>query len=102
MAPPVGYAQQQRTIVLPGLRTGAPGMNGRGPSAPRTAPRRRLDAGEVQLLRLLSTEAPMESIARSLDVSERTLRRRSRALFDKLGVAGRMEAAVWATRHGLL
>lgn len=62
----------------------------------------RLDSDEVQLLRLLATEIPVESLARTLDMSERTVRRRSRALYDKLGVAGRVEAAVWATRHGVL
>ena len=61
-----------------------------------------LTPAEVELLRLLATEKPMDAVARTLDISERTLRRHSRALFDKIGVAGRIEAAVWATRNGLL
>ena len=62
----------------------------------------RLTDYDIRLLRLLCTEMPMDAVARSLDVSERTLRRHSRALFDKIGAAGRIEAAVWATRNGLL
>lgn len=62
----------------------------------------KLTPRDVALLRCLATEKPMEVIARQTGTSERTLRRRSRALFDKLGVGGRVEAAVWAAQRGLL
>lgn len=71
-------------------------------AGPANGGRVELNAKEVEMLRLLATEMPMDAVARSLGTSDRTLRRRSRALFDKIGVAGRIEAAVWAARKGLL
>ena len=62
----------------------------------------RLDADDVRLLRELSSDDPLDVVARRLGVSSRTLRRRSRDLYDRLGVAGRVEAAVWAAHRGLI
>ena len=40
-------------------------------------------------------------IAASLFVSENTVKTHVRRIFDKLGVQGRTEVAVWATHQGL-
>ena len=55
---------------------------------------------DVVLLQALATDDTLDVIARRLDVSVRTLRRHSRSLYDRLGVTGRVEAAVWAACRG--
>ena len=45
---------------------------------------------------------PVDSVARRLDLSERTVRRRTRAACDRLGFGTAVEAIVWAARRGLL
>ena len=57
---------------------------------------------DLEVLRLLATGLSLESVARHLDLSERTVRRRTRALCDRLGVGTPIEAIVWAARRGLL
>jgi DNA-binding CsgD family transcriptional regulator/sugar-specific transcriptional regulator TrmB len=57
---------------------------------------------DVQLLRLLAAGLKDETIARHLDVSERTLRRRVTTLLDRLGAASRFQAGIQAVRRGWL
>lgn len=57
---------------------------------------------DLELLRILATGLSLESVGRRLDLSERTVRRRTRALCDRLGVGTPIEAVVWAARRGLL
>ena len=61
-----------------------------------------LTDSEIQLLRALATDRTLEVIARELGLSESTLRRRSRLLFERLGVSNRLAAALWAARRGLV
>ena len=63
---------------------------------------REMSRGDLELLRLLATGLSLESIARRLDLSERTVRRRTRALCDRLRLGTPIEAIVWAARRGLL
>jgi DNA-binding NarL/FixJ family response regulator len=44
----------------------------------------------------------MEAVARRVSASERTVRRRVRAICDRLGCATTIQAIVWATRRGLV
>ena len=44
----------------------------------------------------------VDAVARRLDVSERTVRRRARAACGALGVDTTVEAIVWAVRHRLI
>ncbi|MEV6412040.1 LuxR C-terminal-related transcriptional regulator [Kribbella sp. NPDC051718] len=67
-----------------------------------TGAHREISHDDLQLLRLLATGLPMDSVARRLDLSERTVRRRTRAACDRLGFGTAVEAIVWAARRGLL
>jgi DNA-binding NarL/FixJ family response regulator len=57
---------------------------------------------EVAVLRLLAEGLPLDIVARRLEVSERTLRRRTRAICDLLGVPAIITAVAWAARRGLV
>jgi DNA-binding NarL/FixJ family response regulator len=57
---------------------------------------------DVELLRLLSRGLPLDAVARRLNTSERTVRRRVKAICDRLGFATSIEAVVWAARRGLV
>ena len=63
---------------------------------------RSLQPDEVAVLSLLAEGLPLETVARRLAVSERTLRRRTRAICDRLGVPSAITAVAWAARRGLL
>lgn len=82
-----------------------------GQGAPSQAPghvavasdiRRRVSDDEVKLLALLADGLPVEAIARRLALSDRTVRRRSRALCDRLGARAPIQVVAWAARHGLI
>jgi DNA-binding NarL/FixJ family response regulator len=61
-----------------------------------------LGQDDLELLRLLAAGLPLETVARRLDLSDRTVRRRTRSICDRLGVAAPIQAVVWAARRGLL
>jgi DNA-binding NarL/FixJ family response regulator len=61
-----------------------------------------LSRQEVALLGLLAQGLPLDAIARRLRVSERTVRRRTRDICDRLGVGAPIQAVVWAARRGIL
>lgn len=61
-----------------------------------------LSREEVALLGLLAQGLPLDTVARRLRVSERTVRRRTRDICDRLGVGAPIQAVVWAARRGIL
>jgi DNA-binding CsgD family transcriptional regulator len=61
-----------------------------------------LSPGELAVLELLATGLKDEAIARQLDVSMRTARRRISALLATLGMTTRFQAGAEAVRRGLL
>jgi DNA-binding NarL/FixJ family response regulator len=61
-----------------------------------------LNAQDVELLRLLASGLPLGSVARRLSTSERTVRRRVRAICDHLGCGSSIQAVAWAARRGLV
>lgn len=61
-----------------------------------------LSEADLQVIGLFADGLPVEAIARRLDMSERTVRRRARAVCDRLGVGTMMQAVAWAARRGLI
>jgi len=61
-----------------------------------------LTGPDVELLRLVAQGLPLDSVARRLVTSERTVRRRTRAICTRLGVGAPIQAVVWAAQRGLL
>jgi DNA-binding NarL/FixJ family response regulator len=73
-----------------------------GRSGPATAAARLITPDELRMVALFADGLPMDAIARRIDVSERTVRRRMRALCDKLDVQAAVQAVIWAVRQGLI
>jgi DNA-binding NarL/FixJ family response regulator len=61
-----------------------------------------LSRQDVELLRLIAGGLPLDAIARRLHTSERTVRRRTKLICDRLGVRASIQAVVWAVRRGLV
>jgi DNA-binding NarL/FixJ family response regulator len=61
-----------------------------------------LDSDDLALLTLLAAGASLDVVARRLDLSERTVRRRIRRVCDRLQVGTPMEAVAWAARRHLV
>ena len=57
---------------------------------------------ELSLISLFADGLCIEAIARRLDLSDRTIRRRSRALCDRLGVVSTIQVVAWAARRKLI
>jgi DNA-binding NarL/FixJ family response regulator len=55
---------------------------------------------DVEILRLMSEGHTTEAVARRVDRSERTVRRRLRTIADEIGVESSIEAVVHAVRQG--
>lgn len=81
-------------ILRAGAR-GAPGKHG----APQAFAS--LTDRERDIVRLIGEGLRNEEIARRLGITEKTVRNHLTAVFDKLGVSGRLELAVFAYRQGL-
>lgn len=60
-----------------------------------------LSERELEVLRLLSTGLSNKEIAPVLFISESTVKTHVEHIIHKLGVSDRVQAAVWAARHGL-
>jgi DNA-binding NarL/FixJ family response regulator len=59
-----------------------------------------LTAREREILALIASGSSNREIARALTISERTARTHASHVLKKLGVASRVQAALWAVRHG--
>jgi NarL family two-component system response regulator LiaR len=60
-----------------------------------------LTAREVEVLRLMATGMENSEIARELVISTRTVRNHVASILEKLHMQNRIQAAVYAVRHGL-
>jgi DNA-binding NarL/FixJ family response regulator len=61
-----------------------------------------LTAREREVLALVAAGLPNKSIARRLEISEKTVKAHLTRVFTVLGVQDRTSAALWAQRHGLV
>ena len=59
-------------------------------------------ADELAVLRLMAEGLTVETVARRLEISERTVRRKARSACSRVGVDTTVQAIVWAVRHRLL
>lgn len=82
-----------------------PGLLGRGErtASPSDAPQpfSALTAREREVVALVAEGLRNEEIARRLGITDKTVRNHLTAVFDKVGVSGRLELVVLAYRHGL-
>lgn len=58
-----------------------------------------LNPDDVKLLAEIASGVTSDVAARRLELSARTLRRRLRAICDRIGVSTPIEAVVWAARN---
>ena len=56
---------------------------------------------EREVLTLVADGLPNKQIARRLEISEKTVKAHLTSTFRAIGVNDRMQAALWARRHGL-
>jgi len=61
-----------------------------------------LGEDELVVLRMMAEGQTVEAVARRLDVSERTVRRKVRSACESVGVDTTVEAIVWAVRQRLI
>jgi len=61
-----------------------------------------LTARELQVIRLITSGADNAAIGRELSISRHTVKQYVTNIFEKLGVQCRVQAAVYAVRHGLV
>ncbi|WP_205629296.1 hypothetical protein [Jiangella muralis] len=65
-------------------------------------PRPAISGADLELLALLATGMPAPRVARTLAVSDRTIRRRVRSICELIGVDTAIEAVAWAARRQLI
>jgi len=75
------------------------GITGDKPAPPPAQP---LSGRELEVLRLLARGQSNAEIAAQLDLTEVTVRTHSSRILAKLGVANRVQAALYALRTGLV
>jgi DNA-binding NarL/FixJ family response regulator len=93
--------------LVRGVRAAAEGHSPLDPRAAREVLDSRQSAGsgvelsprEAEVLRLLAAGHPNKVIGLRLGISEKTVKNHLSAVFQKLGVTDRTQAALWARRH---
>lgn len=70
--------------------------------APAAADHERLTQREREILACLARGASNKEIARTLDLAESTVKIHIQSILKKLGLASRVQAAVYAVEHGLV
>lgn len=68
----------------------------------RPSPEVNLSSREREVLALVAVGLPNKSVARQLQISEKTVKAHLTRIFAALGLYDRTSAALWAQRHGLV
>ncbi len=107
----VGYLLKdaEPSELLRGIRAAARGESPLDPRAARTVLGARLERRAVrdltdrerEVLALVAKGLANKQIARSLGISERTVKAHLTSVFQRIGVTDRTSAALWAQRHRL-
>jgi DNA-binding NarL/FixJ family response regulator len=104
-APPEHLVKAIRAVhrgaTVPPLATARPLGPGGGRAATAPATVEALNPREIEVLRLLARGTSNQQIAALLVLNHRTVIAHVRVIFDKLRVADRTEAAIYAREHGL-
>jgi DNA-binding NarL/FixJ family response regulator len=95
--------------LIRGIHTAARGESPLDPRAARTMlgahrapnPLDALTEREREVLTLVAEGLPNKQIGRRLDISEKTVKAHLTSIFRAIGVSDRMQAGIWARRHGL-
>ncbi len=95
--------------LIRGIRTAARGESPLDPRAARTMlgaqrapdPLDALTDREREVLALVADGLPNKQIGRRLEISEKTVKAHLTSIFRAIGVTDRMQAGLWARRHGL-
>lgn len=94
--------------LIRGIRAAERGESPLDPKAASTVLRERvhgvtldLTDREQEVLRLLSAGMPNKVIASRLNITEKTVKAHLTNVYQRIGVADRTQAALWAQRHGL-
>ena len=91
----------QRRMDACGLHRKAQGELMRDVATPDVDPQS-LSMGDRELLRLLSEERSTEEIAENISLGPDEVEERLENLLQRLGLAGRAQAVLYATRQGLV
>ena len=78
------------------------GARGAGPSGQGGGAVGELSPREAEVLRLVVAGLLNKQIAQRLGVTERTVKAHLTSAYQRIGVADRTQAALWAQRHGLV
>jgi DNA-binding NarL/FixJ family response regulator len=76
-------------------------LRSRAGAAPGDDPAAQLSPREVEVLRLVVDGLLNKQIAQRLGITERTVKAHLTSVFQRIGVADRTQAALWAQRHDL-
>jgi DNA-binding NarL/FixJ family response regulator len=95
--------------LIRGIHTAARGESPLDPRAARTMlgaqrapdPLDALTDREREVLALVADGLPNKQIGRRLEISEKTVKAHLTSIFRAIGVTDRMQAGLWARRHGL-
>lgn len=95
--------------LIRGIHTAARGESPLDPRAARTMlgaqrapdPLDALTDREREVLALVAEGLPNKQIGRRLEISEKTVKAHLTSIFRAIGVSDRMQAGLWARRHGL-